>query len=369
MTPGKGSSFSGETVKTNAATESINDMSTPCWVRLVRMAGSFTAYYSKNGITWTQLGNAVTIKMTDPIFLGMAVTSHVHGKCCTAIFDNVHISNDVVGASVAGKPANDVAGAPVAGKPANDAAGAPVAGKPANDAAGAPVAGKPANDVAGSPVAGKPANDAASVPVAGKPATVQGAGQSNGAAPSGVDTVPTSGLLLWLNAGAITGVKNGGAVSIWPDSSRLGNNATQTTTGSQPTYDTGVLNGQPAVSFNSASSQYMHIASGFNGNQSTLTLFAVVHGDNAHSLLQTMPGQEGNLCFGTATDAIQHAIDIEVPIDVSKLPHGGLLTITCGRDTGGHIVITTYSNGVRYAGPTTGDTDPIYLYLGFVPGG
>ena len=121
--------------------------------------------------------------------------------------------------------------------------------------------------------------------------------------PPGVYTingVPTSGLLLWLNAGAITGVNNGGVVSTWPDSSGLGNNATQTTSGIQPTYVTGDLNGQPAVRFASASSEYMNIASGFNGNQSTLTEVFVLKSANARALFQTIPARQ-TISVSTAT--------------------------------------------------------------------
>ena len=48
---------------------------------------------------------------------------------------------------------------------------------------------------------------------------------SNSSVASGkytLNAVPTTGLLLWLNAGAITGVNNGGMVATWPDSERTG---------------------------------------------------------------------------------------------------------------------------------------------------
>ncbi len=56
-----------------------------------------------------------------------------------------------------------------------------------------------------------------------------------------------SGLVLWLKADAITGVSSGSTLTMWPDASSLGNNATASTTA--PTYFTEVLNGLPIVRF------------------------------------------------------------------------------------------------------------------------
>jgi glucose/arabinose dehydrogenase len=63
----------------------------PGWVRVVRAGNVFTAYYSANGTTFTQLGTPQTIAMGNPIYVGMAVTSHVNGTLATAKFDNVTI--------------------------------------------------------------------------------------------------------------------------------------------------------------------------------------------------------------------------------------------------------------------------------------
>lgn len=58
-----------------------------------------------------------------------------------------------------------------------------------------------------------------------------------------------SGLKLWLKADAITGLSDGNAVSSWSDSSGNSNNASQSTTASQPLYKTNIVNGLPVVRF------------------------------------------------------------------------------------------------------------------------
>ena len=55
------------------------------WLRLQRVGAVFTGYTSYDGLTWAQLGTA-TIAMTDPIYFGMAVSSHETNKTTTAQF-------------------------------------------------------------------------------------------------------------------------------------------------------------------------------------------------------------------------------------------------------------------------------------------
>ena len=143
---------------------------------------------------------------------------------------------------------------------------------------------------------------------------------------------PSSGMMLWLKADAITGVNNGGAVSTWPDSSGLGNNATQTTQADQPTFVTGDLNGEPAVRFTSADAQFMNIAAGFNGAMNTLTEIAVLKAPHVYALFQTEPYWGDNLCYDCWTDTISHACDITAYVDDSKIPSGGMVTVICNRD-------------------------------------
>lgn len=58
-----------------------------------------------------------------------------------------------------------------------------------------------------------------------------------------------SGLKLWLDASAITGLNNNDSVTTWTDLSGQGNNATQATGSRKPTYKTAILNSLPVVRF------------------------------------------------------------------------------------------------------------------------
>jgi hypothetical protein len=57
------------------------------------------------------------------------------------------------------------------------------------------------------------------------------------------------GLLLWLDAGQLTGISPGAAVASWPDGSGAGHHAAQAGSASQPTYQSAAINGQPALRF------------------------------------------------------------------------------------------------------------------------
>ena len=55
------------------------------------------ASMSADGKTWTQVGTPVTIAMKDPVFIGLAVTSHVDAVTVrTLTFDNVSTTGNVI---------------------------------------------------------------------------------------------------------------------------------------------------------------------------------------------------------------------------------------------------------------------------------
>ena len=60
----------------------------PYWLKGTRVGGTFSAYYSPDGKTWTLFASQ-TITMGPNVYIGMGVTSHVEGVLCTATFDNV----------------------------------------------------------------------------------------------------------------------------------------------------------------------------------------------------------------------------------------------------------------------------------------
>ena len=75
------------------------------WVKLVRSGSNFSGYYSTDGNTWYQQGSTTSISMTDPIYLGLAVCSHVSGTPCTATFDNVSVTTATTVAAPTFNPA------------------------------------------------------------------------------------------------------------------------------------------------------------------------------------------------------------------------------------------------------------------------
>jgi len=48
---------------------------------------------SANGTSWTQVGSNTTVTMTNPLLIGLAVTSGSTSATATATFDNVSITN------------------------------------------------------------------------------------------------------------------------------------------------------------------------------------------------------------------------------------------------------------------------------------
>lgn len=63
------------------------------------------------------------------------------------------------------------------------------------------------------------------------------------------DPASLPGLVLWLQADALTGLADGAPVATWPDRSGAGNHATQAVASKQPTFRGVVVNGLPAVSY------------------------------------------------------------------------------------------------------------------------
>jgi autotransporter-associated beta strand protein len=60
----------------------------PYWVRINRTGSTFSAFYSSNGSTWTQLGTNKTISMAANAYIGIPVTSGTTSALCTAVFTN-----------------------------------------------------------------------------------------------------------------------------------------------------------------------------------------------------------------------------------------------------------------------------------------
>jgi len=92
----------------------VGDSQTPLWLKLTRTGDVFTAQYSLDGGTWTdirspngQVGSA-KIAMTSSVYIGLCVTSGDPEMMATAVFSDITITGDITGqwqvASIGGDP-------------------------------------------------------------------------------------------------------------------------------------------------------------------------------------------------------------------------------------------------------------------------
>ena len=68
----------------------------PHWVRITRSGNTITGQRSSDGVSWTSLtpteSSTVDLDLLDPVYIGLAVTSHVSGVPAVAEFSNVTIT-------------------------------------------------------------------------------------------------------------------------------------------------------------------------------------------------------------------------------------------------------------------------------------
>jgi regulation of enolase protein 1 (concanavalin A-like superfamily) len=64
----------------------------PGWVRLKRTGNLLTAYESRDGVSWTVIGSD-TIVLSDPVYVGIAVTSHNAAAATTAVADRFSVTS------------------------------------------------------------------------------------------------------------------------------------------------------------------------------------------------------------------------------------------------------------------------------------
>jgi hypothetical protein len=70
----------------------------PTWVKIERIGNAFSCFFSTDGTTWTQAGDALTIAMQDPVQIGLAVTSHNATVATSAEFSTLSTTGNVSGA-------------------------------------------------------------------------------------------------------------------------------------------------------------------------------------------------------------------------------------------------------------------------------
>jgi hypothetical protein len=96
---GNGASFQRRPTANGASAnnDSTSLVAAPYWVKIERKGNDFSGYISPDGKTWTQLGTAQTITMTNPVLIGLALCSHDAAIATGAAFSNVSTTGNVTG--------------------------------------------------------------------------------------------------------------------------------------------------------------------------------------------------------------------------------------------------------------------------------
>lgn len=169
---------------------------------------------------------------------------------------------------------------------------------------------------------------------------------------------PVAGYSLWLKAdagvlnGAGSAASDGDAVATWQDQSGNGNDATQSTGGSRPTYKTSIVNGLPVLRFN-----------GFNSLSLTATLAAdpctvlAVFRPDSSSVLTIVAGDTGGLQY--RLDGLQQRL---VKTNTADMGFGTGTLSTSAFSSGGVRYSTSASQAnLRLDGASDGDKTPLSL--------
>ena len=99
---GNGASWQGRVeeglASVNQDQDAASPVAVPYWVRIDRSGNSLTGFISPDGENWTQLGDPREVVMTDPVLIGLALTSHNANQATSAQFSNVSFTDNVTGA-------------------------------------------------------------------------------------------------------------------------------------------------------------------------------------------------------------------------------------------------------------------------------
>lgn len=146
----------------------------------------------------------------------------------------------------------------------------------------------------------------------------------------------TDGLVMHLDANSITDVADGAVISSWYDLSGLGNDATQTTAGIQPTYIAGssVFNEMPVIHFD-GTDDWMAMPS-TTVSVGSFTAFLVAKYDHTSSNQYITAGQDGS-----GDDRLRFAVDTSGPVFEYRAGSTGWKSVTAPSDLDVHIFTMT----------------------------
>jgi hypothetical protein len=80
----------------SSSSRTLTGISPPSSIKLVRQGNTFTGYVFQNG-QWQQEGQSATVPMANPVYIGLALTSHASGTTTEAVFSNVTTTGVVTG--------------------------------------------------------------------------------------------------------------------------------------------------------------------------------------------------------------------------------------------------------------------------------
>ncbi|HWD18992.1 MAG TPA: lamin tail domain-containing protein [Verrucomicrobiae bacterium] len=97
VTPVNGISFQWRNADGSGTSAAAVPGTAPVWLALTRSVNNFNAYYSLDGVAWTQIGSAQTFAMNGSAVAGLCVTAHNNSALNTATFTNVSLTTPVFG--------------------------------------------------------------------------------------------------------------------------------------------------------------------------------------------------------------------------------------------------------------------------------
>jgi regulation of enolase protein 1 (concanavalin A-like superfamily) len=96
LSSGNGVFFQAQThsgISLDADNTGAGTIKAPYWLRLERNGSSFTAWVSKDSITWTSIGKKTVPSFSKNVYVGLAVSSHSNNALSEAIFDSWTITD------------------------------------------------------------------------------------------------------------------------------------------------------------------------------------------------------------------------------------------------------------------------------------
>lgn len=175
--------------------------------------------------------------------------------------------------------------------------------------------------------------------------------------------IPTdfANLGLWLKADALA-LSNGDPVASWTDSSGNARHATQGTGGKQPIFNTNVLNGLPAITFDGTDDEL--VSTDFEGTSQTVFVVMTVDADagtgSATRAIVAKPGQtliRGTVSGGAAQ--VTCIATVNASFTVGNLRDAVWRRLYTYWDEAGPVELHNFVNGVELGSGAGGGSGPL----------